>query len=84
MPTLEPMGIGVYEENKGATDLAKKPLSLSYSKHIDVRHHFLSEMAANVTFHRSIFILKISMPISRGKLFSSRSYYLIVGALFSF
>ena len=32
------------EDNKGAIDLAKKPLSLSNSKHIDVRCHFLLEL----------------------------------------
>ncbi|CAM9770030.1 unnamed protein product [Discosporangium mesarthrocarpum] len=35
-----PEGIGVYEKNKGATDLAKNPLSTERTKHIDVRYHF--------------------------------------------
>ena len=47
MPSLGSMSIGVYEDNKGAIDLAKKTLSSSNSKHIDVRHHFLREMAAS-------------------------------------
>ena len=47
MPSLEPMSIGVYEDNKGAIDLAKNPLSSSNSKHIDVRYHFLRELAAS-------------------------------------
>ena len=34
----------MYEDNKGATDLAKNPLSSSNSKHIDVRYHFLREL----------------------------------------
>ena len=47
MPSLGSMSIGVYEDNKGAIDLAKKPLSSSNSEHVDVRHHFLREMAAS-------------------------------------
>ena len=47
MPTLEPMSISVYEDNKVAIDLAKNPLSSSNSKHIDVRYHFLRELAAS-------------------------------------
>ena len=47
MPSLEPMSISVYEDNKGAIDLAKNPLSSSNSKHIDVRYHFLRELAAS-------------------------------------
>ena len=34
----------MYEDNKGATDLAKNPLSSSNSKHIDVRYHFLRDL----------------------------------------
>ena len=47
MPNLEPMSISVYEDNKGAIDLAKNPLSSSNSKHIDARYHFLRELAAS-------------------------------------
>ena len=36
MPSLGTMSICVYDDNKGAIDLAKKPLSSSNSKHIDV------------------------------------------------
>ena len=46
MPGLEPMSISVYEDNKGAIDLAKNPLSSSNSEHIGVRYHFLRELAA--------------------------------------
>ena len=46
MPSLGPMSIGVYEDNKGAKDLAKKPLSSSNSKHIDIRYHFLRKAAS--------------------------------------
>ena len=47
MPYPEPMSIDVYENNKGVIELAKETLSLSSSKHIDVRHHFLRKMAAS-------------------------------------
>ena len=47
MPGLEPMSICVYEDNKGAIDIAKNPLSLSSRKHIDVRYHCLRELAAS-------------------------------------
>ena len=33
----------MFEDNKGAIDLTKKPLSSSNSKHINVRYHFLRE-----------------------------------------
>ena len=41
MPSLGSPSIGVFEDNKGAINLAKNPLSQSNSKHIDVRYHFL-------------------------------------------
>ena len=44
MPSLGSPRIGVFEDNKGAIDLAKNPLSSSNSKHIDVRYHFLREL----------------------------------------
>ena len=44
MPSLGSPSIGVFEDNKGAIDLAKNPLSSSHSKHIDVRYHFLREL----------------------------------------
>ena len=47
MPSLGLMSIGEHEDNKGAIYFAKKPLSSSSSKHIDVRHHFLREVAAS-------------------------------------
>ena len=47
MPSLEPMSTSVYEDNKGAIDLAKNPLSSSNSKHIGVRCHFLRELSAS-------------------------------------
>ena len=34
----------VFEENHGALQLSKNPVSNSNSKHIDVRHHFLGEL----------------------------------------
>ena len=43
MPSLGSPSIGVFEDSKGATELAKNPLSSSNSKHIDVRYHVLRE-----------------------------------------
>ena len=34
----------VFEDNQGALQLSKDPMSNSNSKHIDVRHHFLREV----------------------------------------
>ena len=34
----------VFEDNQGAVQLSKNPVSNSNSKHIDVRHHFLREL----------------------------------------
>ena len=36
----------VFEDNEGAVQLAQNPITNSNSKHIDVRHHFLRELAA--------------------------------------
>ena len=47
MPSVEPKSIGVFEDNKGAIDIAENPLSSSNSKHIDVRYHFLRELIAS-------------------------------------
>ena len=44
IPSLESPSIGVFEDNKGAIDLAKNPLRSSNSKNIDVRYHFLREL----------------------------------------
>ena len=33
-----------FEDNQGAVQLAQNPVTNSYSKHIDVRHHFLQEL----------------------------------------
>ena len=34
----------VFEDNQGALQLSKNPVSNSISKHINVRHHFLKEL----------------------------------------
>ena len=34
----------LFEDNEGAMQIAKHPISSSNSKHIDVRHHFLTEL----------------------------------------
>ena len=47
MPSLGAMTIGVYEDNRGAIDVAKNPLSSSNSKHIGVGYHFLGELTAS-------------------------------------
>ena len=36
--------IAMYEDNEGAIQIAKHPISNSNSEHIDVRHHFLREL----------------------------------------
>ena len=36
--------IPLFEDNEGAIQIAKHPVSNSNSKHIDVRHHFLREL----------------------------------------
>ena len=36
--------IAMYEDNEGAIQIAKHPISDSNSKHVDVRHHFLREL----------------------------------------
>ena len=41
-PSRNPRQIDALEDNKGAIALAENPLSSSRSKHIDVRHCFLS------------------------------------------
>ena len=64
MPSLGSMSIGEYEDNTGVIDLAKKPLSSSNSKHIDVRHHLLRRWLRAVPYLCSIFSQNISMRIS--------------------
>ena len=44
MPKARMPCIAVYEDNEGAIQIAKHPISNSNSKHIDVRHHFLKEL----------------------------------------
>ena len=34
----------IFEDNQGAVQLSRNPVSNSNSKHIDVRHHFLREL----------------------------------------
>ena len=36
--------IPLFEDNKGAIQIAEHPISNSNSNHIDVRHHFLREL----------------------------------------
>ena len=36
--------IAMYDDNEGAIQIAKHPISNSNSKNVDVRHHFLKEL----------------------------------------
>ena len=45
--------IRVFEDNKGAIQMAVNPVTTSNSKHIDVRHHFLREHVENGEFEIS-------------------------------
>ena len=36
--------IPLFEDNEGAIEIAKHPISNSNSKHIDVQHHFLRKL----------------------------------------
>ena len=44
LPKARMQCIAMYEDNEGAIQIAKHPISNSNSKHIDVRHHFLREL----------------------------------------
>ena len=44
MPSLGSPRIGVFDDNKGAIELAKNPLSSSNIKHIDLGYHCLREL----------------------------------------
>ena len=48
MPSRGSPSVVVFEDNKGAIDVAKNILSSSNSKHIDVRYHFLRELVGTV------------------------------------
>ena len=40
----------IFEDNQGAVQLSQNPVSNSNSKHIDVRHHFLTELVRQGDF----------------------------------
>ena len=46
LPELVMPCIPVFEDNQGAIQIAKNPVTNSNSKHIDVRHHFIRELVA--------------------------------------
>ena len=46
LPAVAMPCIPVFEDNEGAVELAKNPITNSNSKHIDARHHFLRELRA--------------------------------------
>ena len=58
--------IAMYEDNEGAIQIAKHPISNSNSKHIDVRHHFLRELVER----KEIEIIHIASQLT----FSRRRY----------
>ena len=62
MPSLGSMSIGVYEDSKGAIDLARNPLSSSNSKQIGTIYS--GRWLPVVTFLCSIIGQKISMRMS--------------------
>ncbi|CAB1113952.1 unnamed protein product [Ectocarpus sp. CCAP 1310/34] len=53
--------IPVFEDNQGAIQLAQNPISNSNSKHIDVRHHFLWELAER----KEISVIHVPSPYQR-------------------
>ena len=59
MPSPGSPSIGVFEDNKGAMDLTKNPLSSSNSKHIDVRSVFCVSWWGRETCRLSISERKI-------------------------
>ena len=44
LPKARMPSIAMYEDNEGAIQIAKHPISNSNSKHIDVRHHFMRKL----------------------------------------
>ena len=48
MPSVGSPSIGLFEDNKGAINLAKNPLSSTNRLHIHVRYHFLRELVGTV------------------------------------
>ena len=53
----------VFEDNQGALQLSKNPVSNSNSEHIDVRHHFLRELVRQGEIIVVMFLLSINMRI---------------------
>ena len=53
----------VYEDNQGALQLSKNPVSNSNSKHTDVRHHFLRKLVRQGDIIVVRFLLSINMRI---------------------
>ena len=53
--------IPVFEGNQGAVQLAQNPITNSNSKHIDVRHHFLTELVGR----KDISIIHVPSPFQR-------------------
>ena len=50
--------IPMYEDNEGAIQITKHPISNSNSKHNDVRHHFLRELVER----KEVEIIHVASP----------------------
>ncbi|CAB1107751.1 unnamed protein product [Ectocarpus sp. CCAP 1310/34] len=79
LPEAGMPGIPVFEDNQGAIQLAQNPISNSNSKHIDVRHHFIRELAdtlfAETTVSNSL-AGEIALNVAKTKLSEHLGLYL--------
>lgn len=60
--------VPVFEDNQGAIQLAKNPITNSNSKHIDVRHHLLSERTSTVA-RKEIAVIHIPSELCSTQIF---------------
>ena len=49
----------MFEDNKGVVQLAQNPITNSSSKHVDIRHHSISELVKR----KEISIIHVPSPI---------------------
>ncbi|CAB1112367.1 unnamed protein product [Ectocarpus sp. CCAP 1310/34] len=61
LPQVGMPRIPIFEDNQGAIQLARNPISNSNSKHIDVRHHFLRELVER----KEISVIHVPSPYQR-------------------
>ena len=64
----------VFEDNQGAVQLSKNPVSNSNSKRIDVRHHLFRELIHQGTLALIVFLLSINTCEYIDKSFSVRLF----------